>query len=399
MSFTGLVIVAAVAFMAPLLLGLVPKVRLPAIVLEILAGIAIGPAGLGIVQMDPPIQVGRVIGLSFLLFLAGLELEVKLLRGRRLRLTLASFALSVAIAYAIGLAMQSAGMVRSPLLVAIILSGTALGIVAPVLKDAGELTTEFGQTVFAGSTIAEFGTILLLSLLFSREASDPTTKLVLAGGFVVLTIVLVVAMTMAEKSTRIGEAMLRLQDTTAQIRIRGAFLLLAAFAALASRLGLEAILGAFVAGALLAVLDPDYKKTHPKFHDKLEAIGFGVFIPVFFVSSGIQFDLQALLAVSSTVARLPLFLIALVVARGLSALVYRPMMSGPQLVVTALLQSTSLPFIVVATSIGVVLGLMPKAIASALVAAGVLSVVIFPMIALLLLRRAAPQPVPVRAST
>lgn len=396
MSFVGLVIVSAVAFTAPLLLDLLPKFRLPAIVLEILAGIAIGPAGLGLVEVDQPIRVMSVIGLSFLLFLAGLELEVKLLRGRRLRLTIVGFVVSVTIAYSIGLVMHAAGMVQSTLLVAVILSGTALGIITPVLKDAGELTTEFGQTVFAGSTIAEFGTILLLSLFFSRQANDPAAKIVLASSFVVLTIVLVVAMTTAEKSTRLGEALLRLQDTTAQIRIRGAFLLLAAFAALASQLGLEAILGAFVAGALLAVLDPDYKKTHPKFHDKLEAIGFGVFIPVFFVSSGIQFDLHALFADSSTVARVPLFLLVLLAVRGLPALVYRPLMTGPQIVVAALLQSTSLPFIVAATSIGVELGVLTKTNASALIAAGLLSVVIFPMLALARLRRAAPQAVPAR---
>jgi Kef-type K+ transport system membrane component KefB len=393
MSFTGLVIVCGVAFVSPLLLGMVPKFRLPAIVLEILAGILIGPSGLGFVQMDPPIRVLSIIGLSFLLFLAGLELEVRLLRGRRLALTLSAFVVSVVIAYSIGVAMRALGMVQSALLVAVILSGTALGVIAPVLKDAGELTTQFGQTVFAGSSIAEFGTILLLSILFSREVDSPSAKLVLVAGFVVLTIVVVAAMTVAERSTRLGQALLRLQDTTAQIRVRGAFLLLVAFAALAGRLGLEVILGAFVAGALLAVLDPDYKKTHPKFHEKLEAIGFGVFIPVFFVASGIQFDLQALFADSGTLARVPIFLSALLIVRGVPALLYRPLMSGRQIVVAALLQSTSLPFIVAATSIGLELELLTRTNASALVAAGLLSVVIFPMTALAQLRRSSPQPV------
>jgi Kef-type K+ transport system membrane component KefB len=391
MSFTGLVVVCAVAFVAPLLLGLAPKLRLPAIVLEILAGIIIGP-WLGLVHVDEPIRVMSVIGLAFLLFLAGLELDVRLMRGRRLTLTLAAFVMSVVLAYGIGVALRSLGMVQSAMLVAVILSGTALGVVAPVLKDAGEITTEFGQIVIAASSIAEFGTILLLSLLFSREVSNPAAKLVLVAGFAVLTIVVVVAMTTAERSTRLGEALLRLQDTTAQIRVRGAFLLLVAFAALAGRLGLEAILGAFIAGALLAVLDPDYKTTHPKFHEKLEAIGFGVFIPVFFVASGLQFDLEALFADSGTIARVPIFLAALLVVRGLPALLYRPLMSPAQMVVAALLQSTSLPFIVAATSIGIELNLLTKTNASALVAAGLLSVVIFPMTALARLRRVSAAP-------
>ena len=390
MSFTGLVVVCAVAFVAPLLLGLAPKLRLPAIVLEILAGIVIGP-WLGWVHVDEPIRVLSIIGLSFLLFLAGLELDVKLMRGRRLTLTLSAFVLSVVLAYTIGVGLRWAGMVQSAMLVAVILSGTALGVVAPVLKDAGEITTEFGQIVVAASSISEFGTILLLSLLFSREVASPAAKLVLVAGFAVLTIVVVVAMTTAERSTKLGEALLRLQDTTAQIRIRGAFLLLVAFAALAGRLGLEAILGAFVAGALLAVLDPDYKKTHPKFHEKLEAIGFGVFIPVFFVTSGLRFDLQALFADSGTIARVPIFLATLLVVRGLPTLLYRPLMSPSKIVVAALLQSTSLPFIVAATSIGVELNLMLKTNASALVAAGLLSVVIFPMTALARLRRSSAE--------
>src|SRR5258705_1316231 len=180
------------------------------------------------------------------------------------------------------------------------------------------------------------------------------------GCFGVLTLVVIVALTMAERSARLAETLLRLQDSTAQIRIRGAFLLLVTFAALAVRLGLEVILGAFVAGALLAVLDPDYKTSHPKFHEKLEAIGFGVFIPVFFVASGLQFDLEALFADSATIARVPIFLAALLVVRGLPALLYRPLMSPGQMVVAALLQSTSLPFIVAATSIGIELNLLTK---------------------------------------
>src|SRR5258705_11364168 len=164
------------------------------------------------------------------------------------------------------------------------------------------------------------------------------------GCFGGLTVVVIVALTMAERSARLAETLLRLQDSTAQIRIRGAFLLLVTFAALAVRLGLEVILGAFVAGALLAVLDPDYKQTHPKFHEKLEAIGFGVFIPVFFVASGVQFDARSLFADSSTILRVPLFLAALLVLRGVPALLYQARIGRPLSRVAGLLQATTLPF-------------------------------------------------------
>src|SRR5262249_42049236 len=210
---------------------------------------------------------------------------------------------------------------------------------------------------------------------------NPMTKLVLIGAFVALTLVVLVAIFTAEHSARIGAVLVRLQDSTAQIRIRGAFLLLVAFAALAERLGLEVILGAFVARALLAVLDRDYAATHPRFHEKLEAIGFGVFIPVFFVSCGLQFDSKALFADTGTLLRVPVFLLALVAVRGVPALLYRPLVGSTRALVAGLLQATSLPFIVAAAKIGVQLGQLTRTNAAALVAAGLLSVVIFPMTA------------------
>jgi Kef-type K+ transport system membrane component KefB len=390
-SFVSLVLVCTVAFLAPLMLGLAPRLRLPGVVLEILAGIAIGPSGLGWATVDEPIRVLSLLGLAFLLFLAGLELDVRLLRGRRLQLTIAAFVASIALAYGIAVALRAVGIVESALLVAVCLSATALGVVAPVLKDAGESTTDFGQLIIAAASVADFGSILLLSLLFSREEASTGAQLVLMGGFVALTVVIVLAMTVAERSSALSAVLARLQDSTAQIRIRGAFLLMVGFTALAARLGLELILGAFVAGALLAVLDADYQQTHPKFHEKLEAIGFGVFVPVFFVTSGLRFDAGALFADANTMLRVPIFLAAILIARGLPALLYRGLVGTPRSIVAGLLQATSLPFIVAATTIGIELHAMNRPNASALVAAGLLSVIVFPMTALALMRRSAGQ--------
>lgn len=395
MSFTGLLIVCVVAFAAPLLLGMMPRVRLPAVVVEILAGIAIGPAGLKWVTVDEPIRVLSMVGFAFLLFLVGMELDLRLLRGRRLQLTLAGFVLSIAVAYGLAIALRGAEIVKAPLLFALCLSATAPGIIAPVLKDAGESTTEFGQLILAAASIADFGTIFLLSLFFSREHASTATQLVLMGGFAVLTATMVGAMAVAERSSMLTTVLSRLQDSTAQIRIRGAFLLMVAFTALAAKLGLEVILGAFVAGALLAVLDADYHHTHPKFHDKLDAIGFGVFVPVFFVTSGLRFDLAALFSDRGTLFRIPFFLLLLLIARGVPALLYRPLVGSSKVLIGGLLQATSLPFIVAVTTIGLELNVMNRANASALVAAGLLSVIIFPMTALALLRRE-PAPVPPR---
>ena len=161
-------------------------------------------------------------------------------------------------------------------------------------------------------------------------------------------------------------------------------------------LGPETILGAFVAGVILRLVDRDRMMTHPEFRQKLEAIGFGVFIPVFFVASGIQFDLAALFSSPATILRVPIFLVALLLVRGVPALLYRPLVGSRRSVVAGLLQATSLTFIVAATQIGLQLGLITKATGAALIGAGLLSVLIFPLLALTLLRRTKPAPLPVQ---
>jgi Kef-type K+ transport system membrane component KefB len=387
-SFSGLLIVAVVAFAAPLLLALAPARRLPAIVLEIVAGIVIGPSVLGWVKIDLPISILSVLGLAFLLFLAGLEVELERLRGRLLMFVGSAFLISLGLALLVGYGLYLARQVVSPLLIAIILVATSLGIVIPVLKDAGESASDFGQLVIAGAMFAEFGSIILLTLFFSREATSTATKLVLLGGFALLAAGFVFVILRLERSKRITAVLLRLQDTTAQIRVRGAFMLLVAFVALAAVLGLETILGAFIAGVILRLVDGDQMMTHPQFRQKLEAIGFGIFIPVFFVTSGIQFDLAALFSSPSTILRVPIFLVALLLVRGVPALLYRPLVGSRRSVVAGLLQATSLSFIVAASQIGMELGLITKATGAALIAAGLLSVLIFPLLALTILRRA-----------
>src|SRR5260370_4263314 len=395
-SFNGLLIVAVVAFLAPLLLGLSPARRLPSVVLEIVAGIVIGPSVLGWVRVDLSIYILALLGLAFVLFLAGLEVELERLRGRLLIYVGSGFLLSLGLALLVGYGLSLAGQVLSPLLIAIILVATALGVVVPLLKDAGESSSTFGQIVIAGAMFAEFGSIILLSLFFSREATSTVTKLVLLAGFVLLAAGFAFVVLRLERSKRIAAVLLRLQDTTAQIRVRGAFMLLVAFVALASVLGLETILGDFVAGVILRLVDGDRMMTHPQFRQKLEAIGFGVFIPVFFVASGIQFDLAALFSSPATILRVPLFLVALLLVRGMPALLYRPLVGSRRSVVAGLLQATSLTFIVAATQIGLRLVLLTKATGAALIAAGLLSVLIIPLLALTLLRRTRPAALPVQ---
>jgi Kef-type K+ transport system membrane component KefB len=189
----------------------------------------------------------------------------------------------------------------------------------------------------------------------------------------------------AGRSRRLGDVLIRLQDTTAEIRVRFAVVLLIAFTALAERFGLESILGAFLAGAVVGMVDRD-ATSHPHFRTKLEAIGFGFLVPVFFVASGVRLDLRDLLSHPAALARVPLFLIALLVVRGVPALLSLRTAGPRATAAVGLLQATSLPFIVTATQIGLELGQISAVTAAALVCAGLLSVLLFPPLALALLR-------------
>ena len=384
-AFDNLLIVVAVAFVAPLLLGFFPGVKLPSVVLEIIAGILIGPSVLGIVEIDDAISVVALLGLAFLLFLAGLEIEFDKLRGQVLRLTLMGFALSFVIAVVVALGLKATGLVETPLLIAIILCATSLGVLIPVLKDAGEISSTFGQLIVAAGTIADFGAVILLSIFFSGEGGVGAT-LLLIGSLVLLALAVFIAVKTAERSSLLRQDLVRLQDTTAQIRVRGAVVLLVGFAAIADSLGLESILGAFMAGAILSLLDKDEAMTHPEFRRKLEAIGFGIFIPVFFVASGVNYDLDALTSSASNVLMVLIFLAALVAARGLPALLYRRVLDARHTLIAGLMQATSLPFIVAAVAIGEDLDLVDPAEGAALIGAGLLSVLLFPVIGLGLLK-------------
>ena len=389
-SFTSLVVVAAIAVGAPLLVGRFPRIGVPAVVLEIVGGIIVGPHGLKLVKtVDAPVQILAFVGLAFLLFLAGLELDLERLKGRLLRLALLGFVVTLGLGLAAGTFFKATGTVRSPLFIAIALSATSLGLVVPVLKDAGQISTPLGQLTIAASSVADFGAVVLLTLFFSGQHSTGTgAKVVLLGGFAVLAAVVAFALSRLNRVMRFSDILLKLQDTTAEIRVRMAVLLLVGFVALAEHFGLETILGAFIAGGLLGIVDRD-SATHPHFRLKLEAIGYGFVVPVFFVASGLRFDLGALVHSPAAFARVPIFLLTLLIVRGVPAALYRRSVGTRGAVAVGLLQATSLPFLVAATAIGQSLHLILPVNGAALVAAGLLSVVIFPPVALGLLRRVA----------
>jgi len=379
-EFLNLLGILVIAVAAPLLAAALPKVRIPAVVLEIVLGIVVGPHGIDWLRPDLAVQVVALLGLAMLLFLAGLEVDVRAWRGGLLWIILAGYGCSLAIGYAAGLALRPLGWMDHPGLLAVTLSATSLGLVVAVLKDAGLLGTQLARVTIAAASLADFAAVVLLSILFSTDMRGTAAKLSLLALFAVLLGLVVVAAAASARNMRVATVVVSLQDGTAAIRVRLAVALMVAFVVLAERVGLESILGAFLAGAAVAALDRD-SSSHPHFRLKLESMGYGFLVPVFFVTSGMRLDVTGLFASPADLLRVPVFALILLAARGLPALFFRRRLGRPATMATGLLLATSLPFIVTATQIGLLTGRLSETTSTALVCAGLLSVLAFPAIA------------------
>jgi Kef-type K+ transport system membrane component KefB len=391
-SFNSLLIVGVVAVAVPLLLGLVPAVKVPPVVLEILAGILVGPEVLGWVHLDVAVRVVSDLGLGFLLFMVGYEIDLRRFDRRVLSLAGRAFVASAALAVLVGYGLQLGGQVRDGLLVGIILMATSLGILAPILSDAGQTETDFGRLIFAAGSLAELVPLVLLSVFYSASSANPGVELGLLAGFIGFTAVVVVVLQRVRELGPLREAVHRLESTSSQLRVRLAITFALAFAVVAERFGLATILGAFLAGVILRRTD-ESPISQQQFQAKLEAIGFGFLIPVFFVSTGVGLDTSALFASTRAIVLMPVFLVALLVVRGVPAALYVRAVGRARAVAAGFMQATSLTFIVVATVIGVETGHQRPSTAAALVVAGLLSVIIYPPAALRILQSAADRPV------
>jgi Kef-type K+ transport system membrane component KefB len=399
-EFRALFIVLALAFAAPVIASAVRWVRVPSVVLELVAGIVVGPGVLGWVHVDETLNVLAAIGLGYLLFVAGTEVDLEQMRGRLLRQSLLAYVLSFSMALVIGVGLHAIDLIQTPTLFAVIVSATALGVVIPVLRDAGAINTAVGQTIVVGATVAEFSAVLLLSLLFGGEGSA-TDKLVMIAAFAVLGGLIALVLATLRRRPGIVEAMARMADTTAQIRVRGAMLLLVLFLFLGEQFGLESILAAFVAGVLIGSLRSGGHGAPATnfFWVKVDAIGFGFLIPVFFVVSGLRFDIEAFKDDPTRLVRIPLFFAVIVLVRGVPVLLLRDRLPGRALPAAASLHATSLSFVVAATAIGVEIGKLRPENAAALVGAALLATIVLPSVALASLRDRAPDlPIPDRAT-
>ena len=323
------------AFGVPFVLGFFPRLRVPAIVLEIVAGILVGPQVLAWLHVDDVVRFLALLGVAFLLFLAGSELDLGALRGKPLRLGVIAFFVSFALAAGGAYALHAAGIAYTPLLVAVALCSTSVGIVVPVLRDTHNLHSDVGTLVVAGGAVAEFASIALLGVLFAVPAESALQELLfVAVGLLVLAVFVGVIVLIGWGLRRAAawqpgkSVAARLDLTTSQISTRFVVMVVLGAATIAAVFGFEIILGTFLAGILFGALIRGSER-ESLYGTRLDAIGFGFFVPIFFIVSGMRLDIRAALTVSGLLAVLG-FLAVLAVARALPALLYQPRVGPPR---------------------------------------------------------------------
>ncbi len=384
-----LVLIAGAAVLGPVVADLVrQRVRLPAVVVEIALGMAIGPHVLGWAHLDEVVLVLSEMGLVFLIFLAGFELDPERVRGRPARLAVTSWTASLALGVAAAFVLNATGVTASVRYVAIALTTTAIGTLLPILGDAGVLPTRFGAFVLAGGVMGEIGPIVAISLALTTDSPARTTAVLFA--FLAASVAVGWVATRPARP-RLVRLIARTMHSSGQVGVRISVLLCVALVWLAAAFDLDVLLGAFVAGTVArlflvrhdgeAVVGAGELDHRAEVHHRLDAIGFGFFIPLFFVVSGVKFDLEALVDPVELV-KVPLFLGLFLLVRGLPALLYRRDLPRREVLALGLLQSAALPLLVVITTIGVDSGQMRPDNAAGLIGAGLLSVVVLPVVAL-----------------
>lgn len=377
----GLFFVPLLAVLAPIMArSIAPWLRISVVVFELLLGILVGPALLGLVQENEILDAMSELGIALLFFMAGNEINFRAIRGRPTVRAVWGWLLSLALGFALAFAYSPD---QGAVIIAIALSSTALGTLLPILRDAGEMNTPFGRTVTALGAAGEFGPLVAISLLLSGRALD-VSALILIVFIAVAAMAIAFAMRMPQGRLH-GFVRVSLH-TSAQFAIRVIIVILAALVVLSIALDLDMLLGAFAAGVVWQVLMRNApEEDREQVESKLEGLAFGFLVPIFFIYTGVTFDLEALLADPGLLGLVPVFLVLLLVIRGLPSMLVAPVGSPARdRISLGFLGATGLPIIVAVTSIGVDEGLISSGLGAALVGAGVLSVLLYPIIGMTL---------------
>jgi Kef-type K+ transport system membrane component KefB len=382
-----LLAVALVAALAPLVVALLPGPRVPQVVVFLLGGVLIGPHVLGLAETSS-IQLLSNIGLGFLFLLAGYELNPALLRHKAGRLAITGWLISAVIAVGVVAALGAAGYVRDYVPIGLALTTTALGTLLPILRDNSMLDGEFGEDVFAAGAVGELFPVLVIAVFLTHRGHFAALASVALVG--VLALVLSAA-PLLNRSRAVRLAIREGQENTGQTTLRWSMVLLFLLLVIASRFGLDVVLGAVLAGMVLRGWTHRMKIDVTSLEHKFDTVGYGIFIPIFFVSSGMTLDIDAVI---HNPLRLLLFFVLLLVVRGLPSLfVYRRTLRRRQRLEMTFITATTMPLLVALAEIGLRDGVMLPANAAALVGAGVLSVLVYPLIAVAL-HKSSPQPAP-----
>jgi Kef-type K+ transport system membrane component KefB len=395
-----LVLIAAIAALTPIIADLIrPRLRLPAVVLEIALGILIGPRLLDWAHPHEVLHTLGEFGLVFLIFLAGFEVDAGEVRGRTGKLAATAWLVSLAGGIVAAAVLHALDVTTGIRFVAIALTTTAIGTLLPMLGDAKVLPTPLGRNILAGGAMGEIGPILAISVALTSDDLGHTTFAI--AGFAAV-VAAAAWFTTRPAQPRVVRLIARTLHTSGQLGVRISVLLCVLLVWAAAEFDLDILLGSFAAGMLarLFLVEHSAEGTHTGEHGnpahvevlhRLESIGFGFFIPLFFVLSGVRFDVDALLDAGQLV-KIPLFLALFLLVRGAPALlVYRNDLAAPDVRAMAFLQAAALPLLVVITDIGVDAGQMRADNAAGLVGAGLLSVIVFPLVGLAFHARTAPR--------
>jgi Kef-type K+ transport system membrane component KefB len=373
---TSVFAIAVAVAAAPLFSEALRRWRVPSVLFELLLGILIGPEVLHWASLDQFVTGLSALGLCFLFFMAGYEIDFAKLSGHPLNRGITGWLVSLVLGLGVGVILLISGFVVSSLLIGLSLTTTAVGTLLPMLRDRDMLESPFGKFLVAAGTAGEFGPVVAVTVLLG--AASPETELVLLIVFVALAVGIAFVAS-RRQPPRVVETMQRHLGTSTQLPVRIVLLLITALVLLASSLNLEVLLGAFAAGLIVRIAFSSEQAE--AMQPRLESIGFGFLIPVFFVVSGMEFHVRELFGNASTLERVPVYLGLFLVVRGLPALfVYARMLGVRQQLALGILQSTALPLLVVITQIGLATHHMLEVNATALVGAGMLSVLLFPLV-------------------
>ena len=373
-DLSSLLVIVAISAVVPLIVGLT-RIRVAEVVLLLAGGIIFGPHALGLIQVDSAINLLSEMGLGLLFFVAGNELERRAVSGKSGRLAAIGWGTSILLAGLVTGGLYALGFIQDYLGIAIALTTTALGTLLPLLRDAGESKTRFGLLFMGAGAWGEFGPIIAIAVLFGAQSSF--VALLSLAGFAILAL-LIGALPSRLNSPRLQAVLRRGYRTSSQTAVRITMLLLVFLLTMASDFGLDAVLGAFIAGIIVRRVAPPSEES--KLHNRIDGIAFGFFIPIFFIVSGANLDIISIIQNPIT---LLVFFVLLLLVRGLPQFfIYRKMIPDVfQRGRFALLVATGLPMIVAITTLEVESGAMLPKNAAGLVGAGALSVLVFPLVA------------------